>query len=332
MRTEFAQAWVLWFLLLLPLVFWYYRRREQSMYPQFRFSSLAGIAQARPSWKIQFRWLPVGVRMLAVACVIVALARPQLPMQSVDVTAEGIDIMLSIDVSGSMQAKDFEPNRLEASKKVAADFVDRRPDDRLGLVAFSGESYTACPLTTDHIVLKDQLSQLQSGMLADGTAIGMGLANAVKRLKESDSKSKVVILLTDGVNNGGYTSPSQAAEAAQKLGVRVYTVGVGTRGKARVPVAGIDPNTPMYVWADVQIDEELLQKIAGQTGGQYFRATDMESLEKIYAEIDRLERSKIESTSVRRYEEHFHPWLWAAVLLLATELLLQYTVFKSIMS
>lgn len=266
------------------------------------------------------------------ASIIVALARPQLPLQSIDIQSEGIDIMLAMDVSSSMLAQDFSPDRLEASKQVAADFINRRPNDRIGLISFSGESYTRCPLTTDHVVLQELLSTMQCGLIGDGTAIGMGLANAVKRLKDSKAVSKVAILLTDGVNNAGYASPPQAAEAAQKLGVRVYAVGMGTRGKARSPIAINARGEYIYGFTQVEIDEALLQDIAQKTGGQYFRATDMKSLEAIYNEIDRLERSKIESTAVKRYEERFHKWLWTALLLLGAAYTLQMVVFKSIVT
>ena len=331
-QLEFSNTWVLWFLLALPMLYFWYYKQQKRYYPTVKYSSTEGIRRAPVTFRTRLHSLLPVARLAALGSIIIALARPQLPMQAADVAAEGIDIMLSMDVSSSMLAKDFEPDRLDASKSVAASFIERRPDDRIGLVAFSGESYTRCPLTTDHVVLIESLETMQCGMIADGTAIGMGLANAVKRLKESTAKSKVVILLTDGVNNAGYTTPLQAAEAAKKLNVRVYTVGVGTNGKARTPIAIDAQGEFIFGWQEVQIDEDLLRQIAAETGGQYFRATDVESLEKVYAEIDRLERSKIEFSSIKRYEEHFHPWLWTALLLLAIEVVLRYTVFKSVVA
>jgi Ca-activated chloride channel homolog len=331
-QLEFANPWVFYFLILLPILAFIYYKLQRQFYPTIKFSTLQGVKTAPDVLRNKFSWLPHALRLAGMAAILVALARPQLPLQSVSVESEGIDIVLSMDVSSSMLARDFEPDRLEASKLVAADFINRRPNDRIGLISFSGESYTRCPLTTDHVVLQELLSTMQCGLIADGTAIGMGLANAVKRLKDSQAKSKVVILLTDGVNNTGYASPEQATESAQKEGVRVYTIGVGTRGKARSPVALNARGEYIYGWTEVQIDEERLQLIAEKTGGQYFRATDMESLEAIYNEIDRLERSKIESTAVKRYEDRFHKWLWTALLLLGAGYLLQLTVFKTIVT
>jgi Ca-activated chloride channel family protein len=331
-NLEFAAPWVLYFLLLLPLLAFVYYKLQKNFYPTVKYATLAGIKSAPQSLRSRFSWLPHALKLGGMASIIVALARPQLPLQSISIEAEGIDIMLSMDVSSSMLAQDFSPDRLEASKKVAADFIDRRPNDRIGLISFSGESYTRCPLTTDHVVLQELLSTMQCGLIGDGTAIGMGLANAVKRLKDSKATSKVAILLTDGVNNTGYASPAQAAEAAQKLGVRVYTIGMGTRGKARSPIAINARGEYIYGFTEVEIDEALLQEIALKTGGQYFRATDMKSLEAIYNEIDRLERSKIESTAVKRYEERFHKWLWTALLLLGAAYTLQMVVFKSIVT
>ncbi len=239
---------------------------------------------------------------------------------------EGIDIMLCLDISGSMLAQDFTPNRMEAAKNVASDFIDNRPADRIGLVIFSGESFTMCPLTTDRSVLKAQLANVQSGLLEDGTAIGSGLATGVDRLRSSQSKSKVIILLTDGENNGGLIDPNTAKEIAKSVGVRVYTVGVGTEGFAPVPVqtaGGI-----VMQKEKVNIDEKLLTQIANETGGKYFRARDNESLRSIYAEIDKLEKSKVEITALKRYSEQFFPFALAAAALLLLELILRFTLFK----
>ncbi|HEY8661156.1 MAG TPA: VWA domain-containing protein, partial [Hanamia sp.] len=239
---------------------------------------------------------------------------------------EGVDIMLCIDVSGSMTAQDFTPNRMEAAKKVAEEFVNNRPSDRIGVVIFAGESFTQCPLTTDHYVLINQIRQIRSGLLEDGTAIGSGLATGVDRLRNSKSKSKVIILLTDGVNNGGLIDPSTAKEIAKTFKIKVYTIGVGTNGYAPTPVS-----TPMGIVMQnekVAIDEKLLQNIAYETGGKYFRATDNTSLENIYKEINHLEKSKVEITAFHRYSEKFYPIIFIAMVLLFIEIILRYTLFK----
>lgn len=268
-------------------------------------------------------------RLLALASLITALARPQSSTSWQNVTTEGIDIILSMDVSGSMLAEDLKPNRLEASKAVAMNFISGRPNDRMGLVLFSGESFTQCPITTDHAVLKNLFKDVKNGMIADGTAIGMGLANAVNRLKDSEAKSKVVILLTDGENNRGEIPPHTAAEIAKAFGVRVYTIGVGTRGEApfpfRSPFGGI-----VYQNVEVKIDEPLLTQIADMTGGKYFRATDNKKLKAIYEEIDKLEKSKIDVQEFRKKNEMFLPWVFAAGLLLFLEFVFRNTIFKSI--
>jgi Ca-activated chloride channel family protein len=264
--------------------------------------------------------------MLSLACIIIALGRPQTKFDETQREGEGIDIILAIDVSGSMTAQDFQPNRMEAAKKVAEEFVDDRPSDRIGVVIFAGESFTQCPLTTDHYVLKTQISQIRNGLLEDGTAIGSGLATSVDRLRDSKSKSKVIILLTDGMNNGGLIDPSTALEIAKTFHVKVYTIGVGTEGYAPTPVS-----TPLGIVMQsqkVSIDEKLLQNIATQTGGEYFRATDNESLEKIYSQIDKMEKSKVEITTFHHYSEKFYPFIFAALALLFVEIILKYTLFK----
>ena len=278
------------------------------------------------SWKNLVRPVPFIFRMLALCCLIIALARPQTRNDEQLVNGEGIDIVLCLDISGSMLAQDFTPNRMEAAKNVAGEFIDNRPTDRIGLVIFSGESFTMCPLTTDRSVLKTQLANVQSGLLEDGTAIGSGLATGVDRLRHSPSKSKVIILLTDGENNGGLIDPNTAKEIAKSVGVRVYTVGMGTEGYAPVPVQ--TPGGVVMQREKVNIDEKLLTQIATETGGKYYRAKDNESLKNIYAEIDRLEKSKIEVTAIRRYTEQFYPFALAAALLLFLELLLRWTVLR----
>jgi Ca-activated chloride channel family protein len=299
----------------------YNNRRQGSMV-------ISSITQfpLRRSTKVVFRHLPFILRLLSLACIIIALARPQTRNDEELVAGEGVDIVLCIDVSGSMLAQDFAPNRLEAAKDVAASFVDSRPTDRIGLVIFSGESFTQCPVTTDRTILKAQIYNVQSGLLEDGTAIGSGLATSVDRLKSSKSKSKVVILLTDGENNGGMIDPSTAKEIAKSLGVKVYTIGVGTEGTAPVPVQ--TPGGIVMQREQVNIDEKLLTQIASETGGKYFRAKDNASLKSIYADIDKLEKSRIEVTALRRFNEKFFPFAAAAIFLLMLEAILRFTVFK----
>jgi Ca-activated chloride channel family protein len=324
-NIEFAYPWLLLLLILIPLLTaWYianYSRRQGAV-------TISSIRQfpAQRTWKIILRHLPFVCRLLALGCIIVALARPQTRNDEELVSGEGVDIVLCIDVSGSMLAQDFTPNRLEAAKEVAANFVDSRPTDRIGLVIFSGESFTQCPVTTDKNILKSQIYNVQSGLLEDGTAIGSGLATSVDRLKSSKSKSKVVILLTDGENNGGLIDPSTAKEIAKSLGVRVYTIGVGTEGTAPVPVQ--TPGGILMQREQVNIDEKLLTQIATETGGKYFRAKDNEGLKNIYGEIDKLEKSRIEVTALRRFSEKFVPFAIAAAILLALESVLRYTVFR----
>ena len=278
------------------------------------------------SWKTMLRHILFVFRMLAITCIIVALARPQTGSEQQMTSGEGIDIIICLDISGSMLAQDFTPNRMEAAKQVASDFIDRRPTDRMGLVIFAGESFTMCPLTTDHAVLKSQLYNVQSGLLEDGTAIGSGLATSVERLRSSVSKSKVIILLTDGVDNGGRLDPNTAKEIAKSFGVRVYTVGVGTEGFAPVPVQ--TSNGVIMQKEKVSIDEKLLTQIANETGGKYFRAMDNESLSSIYKEIDRLEKSKYQVTTFTHYTEKFFPFVLTALLFLLLEWILRFTLFR----
>jgi Ca-activated chloride channel homolog len=288
-------------------------------------SSISNFAGTR-SWKHLFLHLPFLLRILAICSLIIALARPQLRNDQQLVNGQGIDIVLCLDISGSMLAQDFSPNRMEAAKNVASEFIDNRPADRIGLVIFSGESFTMCPLTTDRSVLKSQLYSVESGLLEDGTAIGSGLATGVERLKSSPSKSKVIILLTDGENNGGLIDPNTAKEIAKSVGVRVYTVGVGTEGFAPVPVQ--TPGGVVMQREKVSIDEKLLTQIATETGGKYFRAKDNESLRNIYTAIDKLEKSKIEITTLKKFNEEFFPFALAAAAFLLLEYALRFTLFK----
>jgi Ca-activated chloride channel family protein len=306
------------------LIFWKFSKGKKQV-AAINLSSTKGLEDSR-SLRNVFQQFPFIFRLLALSCIIIAMARPQTKFDEQQTEGEGIDIVLCIDVSGSMTAQDFSPNRMEAAKKVAADFVDDRGSDRIGIVIFAGESFTQCPLTTDHYVLKTQIQQIRNGLLEDGTAIGSGLATSVDRLRNSKTKSKIIILLTDGVNNGGLIDPSTAKEIAKTFKIKVYTIGVGTDGYAPTPVS-----TPMGIVMQnekVAIDEKLLKNIADETGGKYFRATDNRSLENIYNEIDHLEKSKVEVTSYHRFTEKFYPFIFVAMGLLLIEILLRYTLFK----
>ncbi len=325
-HVTFGEPW--WFLLflLLPAAAWWQLKKQQQRQAGILISSFSRVKGIH-SWKTTLRPLPFIFRMLALTCIIIALARPQTRNDEELVSGEGVDIVLAIDVSGSMLAQDFTPNRMEAAKEVAANFIANRPTDRIGIVIFSGESFTLCPLTTDQQVLKTQVYNIQSGLLEDGTAIGSGLATSVDRLRASTSKSKVVILLTDGENNGGQIPPLTAKELAKATGVKVYTIGVGTDGYAQTPMQTQTGEVVMQR-EKVNIDEKLLTQIANETGGRYFRAKDNESLKNIYSEIDKLEKSKIEVTALRRYAEKFFPFAIAALFFLLTEMVLRFTIFR----
>lgn len=324
---QFANPGYLWGLLVLPIIIVYYIFRHSKSNASLQVSSLIGFQNAPKSWKVYLRHLLLVLRILTIALLILVLARPQSTSSWENVSTEGIDIILALDISSSMLAEDFKPNRLEASKEVAMEFIAGRPDDRIGLIVFSGESFTQCPLTTDHAVLMNLFQDIQSGMIEDGTAIGLGLANSVSRLKESNVKSKVIILLTDGVNNQGEIAPLTAAEIAHTFGIRVYTVGVGTIGTAPYPFKtafGIQ-----YQNVPVKIDEEVLREIANLTDGKYFRAINNAKLREIYKEIDLLEKSKIEVREVSRKTEEFFLWALIAMLLLSLEIILRLTVLRT---
>ncbi len=292
------------------------------------YSSLIIFHGIPPSWKEKFRHLPIVLRSSAVALLIVALARPQSFSSGENVTTEGIDIVIALDISGSMISEDFKPNRVEAAKAVAEKFIEERPNDRIGLVVFAREAFTQCPITIDHNVLENLLAKIEPGMVPDGTAIGNGIADAVGRLKDGKAKSKVIILLTDGENNSGEIDPLTAAEIAKTYGIRVYTIGIGTEGEAPYPVQ--TPYGIRYQMVPVEIDEGLLKNIAEMTGGEYFRATNNASLDEIYKKIDKLEKSRIEVTSYRNAAELFSGWLDAGLILLLVELALSKTVFRRI--
>jgi len=327
-HISFAHPVFFGLLLIIPILIWWQLKKSRSHHPALRLTTLSGIAAVKPTWRVRLRPVLFALRIIALCALIIALARPQSSNVTENIDSEGIDIVLSVDVSGSMLAEDLKPNRIEAAKKVAIDFVDRRPTDRIGLVIFSGESFTQCPITIDHDVLKEQLSDIKSGVLVDGTAIGDGLATAVDRIRRSNGKSKVIILLTDGVNNIGKVGPELALEVAKAYKVRVYTIGIGTRGMAPYPVQ--TPFGMQKQMQEVQIDEPLLKKIAGETGGKYYRATDNTSLKSIYADIDKLEKTKVEISSFKHYAELFFPFAMVAIVALLLELVLRYTTFKSI--
>ena len=324
----FANPHLLYLLLLVPvLVAWYfYRIRKNNA--DLQISSTEGFDLGAKSFRLYLVHGLYIIRLLAVTLIIIALARPQTSLSRQDINIEGIDIILAMDVSGSMLARDFNPDRLEASKEVAMEFIDGRPNDRIGLVIFSGETFTQCPLTTDHSVLKNLFKDIKSGMIEDGTALGDGLATAVNRLKTSKAISKVIILLTDGVNNMGSLDPLSAAEIAKLYGIRIYTIGVGTTGMAPYPV-----QTPFGIQLqnmEVKIDEALLKEVSRLTDGKYFRATSMVKLRQIYQEIDQLEKSKIDITEFRKKNDEYLILTLIAFFLLALEIILRNTVFRNI--
>lgn len=315
-------------LLLIPLIGWYIWKMRKTQASLQVSSSQAFDAPKTTSYKVYLRHLPVVFRMLAIALIIVVLARPQSTNSWQNSTTEGIDIMMVLDISTSMLAEDLKPNRLEAAKDVAAAFINGRPNDNIGLVLFAGESFTQCPLTTDHTVLLNLFKDIHAGIIQDGTAIGLGLANAVSRIKDSQAKSKVIILLTDGSNNRGEIAPVTASEIANSFGIRVYTIGVGTQGMAPYPFPtayGVE-----YHNVPVDIDEPTLQQIATTTGGQYFRATNNRSLKEIYAEIDTLEKTKISVQEYSKKQEEYKNIAIVVFALLLLEMLLRYTLLKKI--
>jgi len=324
----FAEPLFLWLLLLVPVMIAFYIFRQEKTSASLHMPGLEPFTASRKTFRNYLRHALFALRTAAVALLVIVLARPQKTDRFQDVTTEGIDIILTMDISGSMLARDFKPDRLEASKNVATEFISGRPYDRLGLVVFSGESFTQCPLTTDHAVLINLMRELQSGMIEDGTAIGNGLATAVNRIKDSEAKSKVIILLTDGVNNRGEIAPATAADIAKTFGIRVYTIGVGTQGTAPYPVQ--TPFGVQYQNMPVEIDEAILKEIAGKTGGRYFRATDNNKLLQVYAEIDKLEKSKIDVRQFIRKEEKFMGLAIALFILIALEIILRNTIYKNI--
>ena len=325
----FANPTYLYLLLLLvPLIGWYIYKLHKSQASLQVSSSEAFQLPGTSSWKVYMRHLPFVLRMLAIALLIVVLARPQSTNSWQNSSTEGIDIVMAMDISTSMLAEDLKPNRLEAAKDVAASFINGRQNDNIGLVVFAAESSTQCPLTIDQGVLMNLFKDIQPGIIQDGTAIGLGLANAVSRIKDSQAKSKVIILLTDGVNNTGEIAPVTAAEIAKTFGIRVYTIGVGTQGEAPYPIPtafGVQ-----YQNVPVEIDEQVLKQIASTTGGQYFRATDNSSLKEIYSEIDQLEKTKISVQEFSKKQEEYKNWALLVFALLLIEVLLRNTVLRNI--
>jgi Ca-activated chloride channel family protein len=324
----FGNPGFLFLLLVIPLlVVWYFYRKKRYT-ADLQVSSTEGFAMVGRNLKFYAYHGLYVLRLLAVILLIIALARPQTSLSRQDISVEGIDLILALDVSGSMLAMDFKPDRLEAAKDLAIEFIDGRPNDRIGLVIFSGETFTQCPLTTDHAVLKNLFRDIRSGMIDDGTALGDGLATAVNRLRGSKAVSKVIILLTDGVNNMGSLDPRSAAEIAKLYGIRIYTIGVGTMGQAPYPVQ--TPFGMQTQMMEVKIDEALLMEVAKGTDGKYFRATNNEKLRSIYQEIDKMEKSKIDVTEFRKKKEEFFPLVLLAFIFIGLEMLLRYMYLKNI--
>ena len=315
-------------LLLIPMIGWYIYKLSRNQASLQVSSSEAFDLPGATSWKVWLRHVPFILRTLAVAVLIIILARPQSTNSWQNTSTEGIDIVLAMDISTSMLAQDLKPNRLEGAKDVAASFINGRPNDNIGLVVFAAESFTQCPLTTDHTVLLNLFKDVQPGIIQDGTAIGLGLANAVSRIKDSQAKSRVIILLTDGVNNTGEIAPVTAADIAKTFGIRVYTIGVGTQGKAPYPFQtafGVQ-----YQDIEVDVDEPTLKQIAATTGGQYFRATDNATLRQIYSEIDKMEKTKISVQEYSKKQEEYKNWAILLFVLLLVEILLRNTVLRNI--
>ena len=328
-NITFAHPQFFWLLLIIPLMIaWYWFSNKKSL-PNLTLSSTIAFRRVN-SWTDYLYHSLFSLRIIAVALLIIALARPQTHSENAQTKiTEGIDIVMAIDVSASMLSQDLKPNRFEALKKVASQFVKDRPNDRIGLVIYAGESYTKTPVTTDKGIILNALSELTYGQIEDGTAIGMGLATAVNRLKESKAKSRVIILMTDGVNNTGFIDPQTAAELAAEYGIKVYTVGIGTNGMALSPYALNPDGSIMYRMLQVEIDEPLMKKIAQVTNGRYFRATNNQKLQQIYDEINQLETTKIEEFKYTEVDEKFRILAFGAIVLLLLEFTLKHTVFRN---
>lgn len=328
-NITFANPWALTLLITIPLWVVWYIYRYQKQKPALQFSDISVFDKVGKTLKQRMRHVLYALRVLALTAIIIALARPQSKLSREEMKVEGIDIVLTMDISGSMLAEDFAPNRLEAAKKVAATFIEGRKNDRISLVVFAGEAYTQVPLTIDHNILTDQLHKVKSGIITDGTALGDGLATAINRTKDSKAKSKVIILLTDGVNNQGSVDPQSAAEIASMYGIRLYTIGIGTQGMAPYPFK--DPfGRTVYQNIPVEIDEQLLTTMAGTTqDGKYFRATNKKGLQEIFAQIDEMEKTKIDVTQYSHTKDEHKPFLIIAIAALCLEVLLGLLYFRS---
>jgi len=326
--ASFAYPLVLWLLLVIPVFIFLYYKKMKRVEPSIVYSNVGLFDKRKSSWKERFSDTPIYLRMLVFTVLIIALARPQSFSSGENVYTEGIDIVLVLDISGSMLAEDFKPNRMEAAKKITQDFISGRTSDQIGLVIFSRDAFTQCPLTIDYAVLSNLLKEVKSGMIEDGTAIGNAIGNGVNRLKDSKAKSKVMILLTDGVSNAGEIDPLTAAELAKNYGIRVYTIGIGTIGQAPYPFQ--TPFGTRYQMVPVEIDEGVLRSIAQTTDGKYFRATGNKKLEEIYQAIDKLEKTKFEVTSYKNKKELYFPWLWSGLFLLLLEVGLSKTIFRKL--
>ena len=318
--------WAIPIIAVLMILWWFFNRKKE--YATIKMSSLEAFKE-KNSFRGKLKVLLPIFRLLGIIALIIAIARPQTTDSEEKISTFGIDIVLSLDVSASMLAKDFKPNRLEAAKKVAGEFVDARQNDRIGLVIFSGESFTQVPVTTDHIIVKEQLNKVKYGFLSQGTAIGMGIATGVNRLKDSKAESKIIVLMTDGVNNAGLIDPILATETANQFDIKVYTIGIGSKGQALMPI-GMKPNGQFqYGYAKGEIDEKLLKEVAKATGGKYFRATGNKSLKAIYEEIDLLEKTEIVSSQTIRKTEEFYPFAFFALFILLIEMIFRYFVVRS---
>jgi len=329
--VTFLHPGFFWLFILIPVIIGWYIWQRKNQSAKLTISTLNGF-KAAPSILAKLKPVLFAFRLLALSFMIVALARPR----TVDVSSKinstfGIDIVMAMDVSGSMLARDLKPNRLDALKNVAADFVDNRPNDRIGLVVYAGEAYTKTPVTSDKELVKQAIGSVKydDEVLKDGTGIGVGLATAVNRLKDSKAKSKVIILLTDGVNNSGFVDPRMGADMAKEYGIKVYTIGIGTNGRAEFPVAKRPDGSFVYQMMDVKIDQDLMKEIAKKTDGTYFRATSNSKLKEIYEQINKLETTEIEEQRFYNYDEKYRPWVWAAFGLLLAEAVLRKTLYRS---
>jgi Ca-activated chloride channel family protein len=324
----FAYPYVLYFFVLIAAIIFYRYYYAEKKTPTLKYSNLKLIAPLNKGIKTKFAHLPFALRMLSLSFIIIALARPQNISEGEIVYTEGIDMMITLDISGSMLAEDFKPNRIEAAKKIIDEFISKRKSDNIGLVIFAGEAFTQCPLTIDYNVLRNLLNQISHGMIEDGTAIGNAVALSVARLKDSKAKSKTIILLTDGVNNRGEVDPYTAALLAKENNIRIYSIGVGARGMAPYPFK--TPFGIQYQNVPVEIDEDLMKKMSELTGGDYFRATDNRSLKAIHEKIDEMEKTRIQIESYRKAKEMYASFASAALILLALEFLLSFTILKKL--